>query len=72
MNRIIVAALVAAVLAGCVSAPRQTRRGTPPQDPLDYQGVPTDMTPPSMLETPDAKAPAPGSATPAPGPAPAR
>ncbi|SMF99565.1 lipoprotein [Burkholderia singularis] len=71
MNRIIVAALVAAVLAGCVSDPRQTRRGTPPQDPPDYQGVPTDMTPPSML-APDAKAPAPASATPMPGPASAR
>ncbi|MBO7771351.1 hypothetical protein J6352_01630 [Burkholderia pseudomallei] len=53
MTRIVIIALVAAVLAGCASDPRQGRRGTPPQDPPDYQGVPTDMTPPSMLGEPD-------------------
>lgn len=51
MTRIVIIALVAAVLAGCASDRRQGRRGTPPQDPPDYQGVPTDMTP-SMLGEP--------------------
>ncbi|ABC37592.1 hypothetical protein [Burkholderia thailandensis] len=61
MIRIVIAALVAAALAGCASDPRG-RRGTPPQDPPDYQGVPTDMTPPSMLGEPGAGG---GIATPA-------
>ncbi len=52
MTRIVIIALVAAVLAGGASEPRQGRRGTPPQDPPDYQGVPPDMTPPSMLGEP--------------------
>jgi hypothetical protein len=26
----------------------------PPQDPPDYHGVPTDMTPPSMIDAPSA------------------
>lgn len=53
MTRIIIAALVAAALAGCSSDPRESRHGTPPQDPPDYHGVPTDMTPPPMMEVPE-------------------
>ncbi|WP_323120823.1 hypothetical protein [Burkholderia alba] len=54
MTRFIIAALVAAALAGCSSDPRAARRGTPPQDPADYHGVPTDMTPPAMVGEPAA------------------
>ncbi|UEP49343.1 hypothetical protein LMA00_06210 [Burkholderia ambifaria] len=56
MTRFMLAVLAASIFAGCSSDPRQARRGHPPQDPADYQGVPTDMTPPSMLRVP---APAP-------------
>ncbi|WP_246797457.1 hypothetical protein [Burkholderia perseverans] len=53
MFRIVLAALVAATLAGCVGDSGAARHhGKPPQDPADYQGVPTDMTPPSMLGEP--------------------
>lgn len=46
MFRIVLAALVAATLAGCVGDSGAARHhGKPPQDPADYQGVPTDMTP---------------------------
>jgi uncharacterized lipoprotein len=57
MTRFMLAVLAASILAGCSSDPRQARRG-PPQDPADYHGVPTDMTPPSMLGQPAAPAPA--------------
>ena len=59
MTRFMLAVLAASILAGCSSDPHQARRGHPPQDPADYHGVPTDMTPPSMLGAP---APAPASA----------
>ncbi|WP_175695460.1 hypothetical protein [Burkholderia ambifaria] len=62
MTRFMLAVLAASLLAGCSSDPRQARRGHPPQDPADYHGVPTDMTPPSML----------GAPAPAPAPAPAQ
>ncbi|WP_124093973.1 hypothetical protein [Burkholderia gladioli] len=55
MSRFILAALVAAMLAGCVGDPNPSganHHKPPPQDPADYHGVPTDMTPPSMLEAP--------------------
>ncbi|NHL65979.1 hypothetical protein EIB72_06205 [Burkholderia ambifaria] len=52
MTRFMLAVLAASLLAGCSSDPRQARRGHPPQDPADYHGVPTDMTPPSMLGAP--------------------
>jgi hypothetical protein len=58
MTRFILAALVALTLAGCASDPRAGHRGTPPQDPADYRGVPTDMTPPPMLGEPAPAAPA--------------
>ncbi|WP_186037539.1 hypothetical protein [Burkholderia gladioli] len=59
MSRFILAALVAAMLAGCVGDPNPSganHRKPSPQDPADYHGVPTDMTPPSMLEAPAAPA----------------
>ncbi|MGS0893256.1 hypothetical protein ACVBGC_12050 [Burkholderia stagnalis] len=62
MTRFMLAVLAAALLAGCASDPREARRGHPPEDPADYHGVPTDMTPPSMLNEP----------LPAPAPAPTR
>ena len=52
MTRFMLAVLAASILAGCSSDPHQARRGHPPQDPADYHGVPTDMTPPSMLGAP--------------------
>ncbi|KVH58314.1 hypothetical protein WS89_19355 [Burkholderia sp. MSMB1072] len=58
MSRImlaVLAVLVASLLAACSSDPRQARRGHPPEDPADYRGVPTDMTPPSMLDAPSPK-----------------
>ncbi|MGU7775451.1 hypothetical protein ACV229_35440 [Burkholderia sp. MR1-5-21] len=58
MTRFMLAVLAASILAGCAGDPRETRRGHPPQDPADYHGVPTDMTPPSMLGEPPAAAPA--------------
>jgi hypothetical protein len=58
MTRLILVALAAAALAGCASDPRAAHRGVPPQDPVDYHGVPTDMTPPSMLGEPAPTAPA--------------
>ncbi|MDN7970184.1 hypothetical protein QZM91_21785 [Burkholderia multivorans] len=52
MIRFALAVLAASLLAGCASDPHQARRGHPPTDPADYHGVPTDMTPPSMLGEP--------------------
>ncbi|MBU9135250.1 hypothetical protein KTD17_19835 [Burkholderia multivorans] len=52
MIRFALAVLAASLLAGCASDPRQAHRGHPPADPADYHGVPTDMTPPSMLGEP--------------------
>ncbi|WP_431226131.1 hypothetical protein [Burkholderia contaminans] len=55
MNRFMLAVLAASLLAGCTSDAHQARRGHPPEDPADYHGVPTDMTPPSMLDAPPPK-----------------
>jgi hypothetical protein len=52
MNRVVFAAVFAAALAGCANPP--SHRGTPPKDPQDYRGVPTDDRPPSMLVAPAA------------------
>lgn len=41
-------------VAGCADHP-SGHRGTPPQDPADYHGVPTDDRPPSMLPAPAAE-----------------
>lgn len=56
MTRFMLAVLAASILAGCAGDPRHARRGQPPQDPADYRGVPTDMTPPAMLAAPPAAA----------------
>ncbi|MDR5737923.1 hypothetical protein [Caballeronia sp. LZ016] len=42
--------LVALALSACADS--SAHRKHPPQDPPDYQGVPTDMRPPSMLIAP--------------------
>ncbi|WP_322078536.1 hypothetical protein [Burkholderia cepacia] len=55
MTRFMLAVLAASFLAACTSDPRQARRGHPPEDPADYHGVPTDMTPPTMLDAPPPK-----------------
>jgi hypothetical protein len=34
-------------LSACADSPAPHKH--PPQDPPDYKGVPTDMTPPSMI-----------------------
>jgi len=54
MNRIILTALLLSALTGCVNDPNAPHHGTPPKDPQDYHGVPTDDRPPSMLNTPEA------------------
>ena len=50
MLRFILLFAVPLLLAACVdsSAPHKT----PPQDPPDYHGVPTDTTPPDMTSLP--------------------
>ncbi|MDN7439766.1 hypothetical protein QZM64_11420 [Burkholderia cepacia] len=55
MTRFMLAVLAAAFLAACTSDPHQARRGHSPEDPADYHGVPTDMTPPTMLDAPPPK-----------------
>ncbi|WP_196482325.1 hypothetical protein [Burkholderia cepacia] len=55
MTRFMLAVLAASCLAACTSDPHQARRGHPPEDPADYHGVPTDMTPPTMLDAPPPK-----------------
>ncbi|MDW9242566.1 hypothetical protein [Burkholderia cepacia] len=55
MTRFMLAVLAAAFLAACTSDSHQARRGHPPEDPADYHGVPTDMTPPTMLDAPPPK-----------------
>ncbi|MEK6420048.1 MAG: hypothetical protein V4801_10610 [Burkholderia gladioli] len=60
MFRFVIAALVAVMLSACVdqsaSSAGARHHGKPPVDPADYHGVPTDMTPPSMLEAPASSA----------------
>ncbi|WP_185735767.1 hypothetical protein [Burkholderia cepacia] len=55
MTRFMLAVLAASFLAACTSDLHQARRGHPPEDPADYHGVPTDMTPPTMLDAPPPK-----------------
>jgi hypothetical protein len=45
-----VAAAFASLLAGCGDETIHHRN--PPHDPPDYHGVPTDVSPPSMLDSP--------------------
>jgi hypothetical protein len=42
--------LMALTLGACADS--STQKHTPPQDPPDYKGVPTDTRPPSMLIAP--------------------
>ncbi|TAL92970.1 MAG: hypothetical protein EPN73_23180 [Paraburkholderia sp.] len=51
MNRTILIALLLSALTGCMSDPGDHHK-TPPKDPQDYHGVPTDDRPPTMLDTP--------------------
>jgi hypothetical protein len=53
MKRLALAAVAAAsasLLAGCGYETIHHRN--PPHDPPDYHGVPTDVTPPSMIDSP--------------------
>jgi hypothetical protein len=53
MNRFAwVAVAVACLLSGCGDETIHHRN--PPHDPADYHGVPTDDSPPSMLDEPPA------------------
>jgi hypothetical protein len=53
MPRIVLAIVVSAFTLGLAAcADSNNNHKHPPQDPPDYQGVPTDMTPPSMIEQP--------------------
>ncbi|BBU27992.1 lipoprotein [Caballeronia pedi] len=52
MPRIVSAFLCAAFVALGLAACAEPQHKHPPQDPPDYKGVPTDMTPPSMIEPP--------------------
>ncbi len=56
MMRFMLAFVAASILAGCAGDPKQAHRGHPPQDPADYHGVPTDMTPPPMFDEAPASA----------------
>ncbi|MEA3085421.1 MAG: hypothetical protein QOC89_3118 [Paraburkholderia sp.] len=50
MNRVLLIALMlAAGLGGCANDPSGHHGGTPPEDPADYHGVPTDDRPPAMV-----------------------
>lgn len=50
MNRVLLIALMlAAGLGGCANNPSGHHGGTPPKDPADYHGVPTDVRPPAMV-----------------------
>jgi hypothetical protein len=50
MPRFVLLAALALTLAACADS--STQKHTPPQDPPDYKGVPTDTRPPSMLIAP--------------------
>jgi len=62
MNRALLIACLAAALAGCSNDPAASHHGSPPKDPPDYHGVPTDTRPPSMLDDPAAPQIAPQTA----------
>ena len=49
MLRIFVAAAMATLLAACADD-MTVKHHTPPQDPPDYHGVPTDDRPPMMID----------------------
>jgi len=51
MNRVLLAAALAALLSACTANSPTRHNGPPPHDPADYHGVPTDDRPPAMLDT---------------------
>jgi hypothetical protein len=48
------ATLMVTSLTGCVDGPAG-HHGSPPQDPADYHGVPTDTRPPTIVPAPNAQ-----------------
>lgn len=52
MKKKLLIAAIAALMSGCTADVASSHRHTPPQDPPDYHGVPTDDRPPMMLEVP--------------------
>jgi len=53
MKTVLIAAALATLMSGCVGdSGGKARHRSPPQDPPDYHGVPTDDRPPMMLEAP--------------------
>jgi len=52
MSKMLLIAAIAALFSGCAADNGSAHRRSPPQDPADYHGVPTDDRPPMMLETP--------------------
>ncbi|MBB5498428.1 hypothetical protein [Paraburkholderia sp. MM5384-R2] len=55
MTRVLtLALLLCAGVAGCADHP-SAHRGSPPHDPADYHGVPTDDRPPAMVPAPVAQ-----------------
>jgi hypothetical protein len=47
MLRFVLFIAISLTLSACADSSNQPKKH-PPQDPPDYHGVPTDMTPPSM------------------------
>lgn len=52
MPRVFLALAMAALLSACADNATTHRHATPPQDPPDYHGVPTDDRPPMMIDNP--------------------
>ena len=52
MPRIVSAFFCALIALGLAACSEPAQRKHEPQDPPDYKGVPTDMTPPSMIAPP--------------------
>ncbi|CAG9264366.1 hypothetical protein C7402_1383 [Paraburkholderia unamae] len=52
MHRVYLALVMTIMLAACADNSTSRHHGTPPQDPPDYHGVPTDDRPPVMIENP--------------------
>jgi len=52
MKNILWIAALAALMSSCVAGNGSSPRRSPPQDPPDYHGVPTDDRPPMMIEAP--------------------
>lgn len=51
MSRVYLALAMATLLSACADNASH-HHGTPPQDPPDYHGVPTDDRPPMMIDKP--------------------